>query len=315
MRWIVAALVVPLAACTGEPREVALGTVEWDRIELIAEATEPVLEIAVRENQRVAAGDLLLRLDDRRAAAELAQATAEVARLTALLEEQHNGVRPETIAEARARVSRAQSLAHNAEQDRVRAADLRSRRLASPAELDRAEATARAAAAEQRAASAALDQLLAGTRVETLAQTEAALAAAKARQDVVAIAHERLTVRAPRAGRIDAIPVEVGDQPARGAWMISLLVGDAPHARVFVPERLRAGLMPDAAFEVQVEGVPDALEGRLRQVRSEPSFTPYYALTGDDASRLTYVAEIELLGERARSLPAGLPATAQLRRP
>ena len=42
-------------------------------------------------------------------------------------------------------------------------------------------------------------------------------------------------------------------------------------------------------------------------IRSEPAFTPYYALVGKDAARLSYLAEIELTGQEARNLPAGLP--------
>ena len=42
-------------------------------------------------------------------------------------------------------------------------------------------------------------------------------------------------------------------------------------------------------------------------IRSAPSFTPYYALAGDDAARLSYVAEIALDPGLGRGLPAGLP--------
>jgi HlyD family secretion protein len=41
-------------------------------------------------------------------------------------------------------------------------------------------------------------------------------------------------------------------------------------------------------------------------IRSEPSFTPYYALIGEDAARLSYLAEIQL-DKDAGELPAGLP--------
>ena len=50
---------------------------------------------------------------------------------------------------------------------------------------------------------------------------------------------------------------------------------------------------------------------RVRSIRSEAAFTPYYALTGDDASRLMYRAELVLQGEAARQLPAGLPLSAE----
>jgi hypothetical protein len=42
-------------------------------------------------------------------------------------------------------------------------------------------------------------------------------------------------------------------------------------------------------------------------IRSEPAFTPYYALTGRDAARLSYLAEVEL-DASAAALPVGLPA-------
>jgi HlyD family secretion protein len=41
-------------------------------------------------------------------------------------------------------------------------------------------------------------------------------------------------------------------------------------------------------------------------IRSEPSFTPYYALIGEDAARLSYLAELQL-DKAAGELPAGLP--------
>jgi HlyD family secretion protein len=53
--------------------------------------------------------------------------------------------------------------------------------------------------------------------------------------------------------------------------------------------------------------------GTVRVVRSEPTFTPYYALTGQDATRLSYLAEIQL-GPDAAQLPAGLPVWVELNR-
>ena len=55
-----------------------------------------------------------------------------------------------------------------------------------------------------------------------------------------------------------------------------------------------------------MDGRAAALKGRVRMIRSEPSFTPYYALIGEDAARLSYLAEIAL-DKQAAQLPAGLP--------
>ncbi len=66
---------------------------------------------------------------------------------------------------------------------------------------------------------------------------------------------------------------------------------------------------------MRVEGVATPFTATLRSIRSEPSFTPYYALAGDDASRLVYPAELVLDGAAAAELPAGLPVTAMVQAP
>jgi len=86
-----------------------------------------------------------------------------------------------------------------------------------------------------------------------------------------------------------------------------MLVGASPYARIYVPQPLRAGVQVGDEARVFVAGRKDALPGRVRMIRSEPVFTPYYALTGEDAARLSYLAEISL-DTQAADLPAGLPA-------
>ena len=72
------------------------------------------------------------------------------------------------------------------------------------------------------------------------------------------------------------------------------------------PERMRANVKPGQAARVFVDGRDAELVGSIRMIRSEPSFTPYFALIGEDAARLSYLAEVELGADAAR-LPAGLP--------
>ena len=71
-------------------------------------------------------------------------------------------------------------------------------------------------------------------------------------------------------------------------------------------EALRAGVKVGTPAQVHVEGTDRVWSGTVRMVRSDPTFTPYYALTGQDVSRLSYLAEVQL-GDDARELPAGLP--------
>ncbi len=289
-----------------------LGTLEWDRIAVPAEVSEPIVQILVKEGDHVAADQLLLALDARRTQAQADAAQADVQRLTAALDELRHGARIETIDASRAALARTQATALNARLARDRAAEIRKKGLISQADLDNADAALRQANADANAAQANLAELLHGTRPEDLAQGEAAQAQAQATLAQLQVTLQRLSVRAPRAGHVDTLPFKLGDRPAAGASVVSLLVGDAPYARVFVPEPVRASLQQGARFSVRVDGVAQVFTATAVRIASEATFTPYYALSGDDASRLAWRAELELDAATARDLPAGIPCQATL---
>ena len=306
-RWkraCVLVLVASLAAC-GEPPPQVLGTLEWDRITLPAPVAERIVRIDVREGQVVAAGAPLLQLELTRSAAQADAATALARQSRDALAELQAGARSEQVAQARAALASAQAQAAEARASLARLRPLAARQLVAKSDHDRAAATAGSAEGQVRAAQAVLDELRHGTRPERIAQGEAALAAAQAQATVQAASLGKLDVRAPRAGRVDSLPYRLGDQAPVGAPLAILLVGEAPYARVYVPEPLRAGVKPGQAARVFVDGREGSIAGHVRMVRSEPSFTPYYALSGDDAARLSYLAEVVL--DAPIDLPAGVP--------
>ncbi|WP_298580801.1 HlyD family secretion protein [uncultured Luteimonas sp.] len=296
-----------LAGCRQAPPQ-ALGTLEYDRIALPAPAAERIAEIVVREGQRVEAGARILSLESSRGDAQLAAAEADVARQRQVLEELRNGARSEDIAQLRANLAAAQAQARDARAYSARLQPLGSRQLVAAAEVDRARAAAASADAQVAAARAALAELQRGVRPEQIAQAEAALAAAQAQLRAQSVTTGKLDVLAPRAGRIDSLPYRLGDEPPPGAPVAVMLVGDAPYARVYVPEplRMQVAVGDVATVHLGADG-GRSYRGRVRMIRSEPTFTPYYALTGKDAARLSYLAEVELEGEGVAELPAGLP--------
>lgn len=309
--WIGMVLLL-VAGCGRDGGQIMPGTVEWDRVAVLAETTEPVRDIRVHEGDRVKAGDVLLQIDARRTDAALAAATAERDAARAQLAALRHGARAESIDAARGDVVRLQAEADNAVRERDRLARLRTQGLVSQADLDRANAAVQGSAGGKQSADARLRELEHGARSEDVDTAAARLASLDARVQALTVTRERLTVTAPRDGRVDSLPFRVGDQPVPGATLVSLLAGDAPYVRLYVPATLRASLTIGTQFSVSVEGVSQSFAARLRSIRSEAAFTPYYALVGNDASRLSYRAEIVLVGDEAKQLPAGLPATATL---
>lgn len=287
----------------------ALGTLEWDRIALPAPVAEVISNIAVKEGQRVGAGEVLLQLDDRRTRAQLQSLEAQVLQRRAMLDEMLEGPRIEEIERAQANLAayRAEETERRANYKRLDA--LKDEDFVSQSDLDSALSSYNSAVAQSRAGAAQLLELQRGSRIEDIAQAEAAWQQAQAQVAEQKVLLEKLTVRAPRAGLVDSLPYKLGDEAPVGGALAIMLVGETPYARVYVPQALRAAVRVGDRVQVRVEGFEQLYWGRVRLLRNDPSFTPYFALTGDDATRLSYLAEIQLEAG-AVHLPAGLPLQA-----
>jgi len=305
--------ILMLGGCTKAPPQ-TLGTLEYDRITLPAVVAERIVAIDVREGQRVTAGQTLLQLDEAQTRAGLLAAEAQAQQQRDALTQLLNGPRAEDIAQARANLAAARAQAREARAYYLRLQSLKIRNYVAAADLDRARAAAGSADGQVAATRAALDLLLHGTRPEQIAQGRANLAAALAQADAQRVLLDKLHVVAPRAGLVDSLPYRLGDQAPVGAPLAILLVGNAPYARIYVPEQQRANVHVGDAVRVFVDGREKPYAGKIRMLRSEPAFTPYYALIGEDASRLSYLAEVAL-GADAANLPAGLPVRVEFVRP
>jgi HlyD family secretion protein len=283
--WLLALL--GLCACFDGGPPPAVGTLERDRLDLVAEASEPVV-------------------------ARPAQAEGARARAAARQAELVRGPRPERIAEARARLQGAEGRLVAAREDLARSRDLFDEGVLSPQQRDELRAIFDESLAARDAAKATLAELLDGTSEEELAQVEAALTEAEAAVAEARIQLGRLEVRAPTAGWLDALPYELGERPPVGGVVAVLLEDDAPYARVYVPASLRVHVRPGTPARVHVDGIDEPIPGRVRTVSRDASFTPYFALTERDRGRLVYLAKVDLLGPEARSLPTGVPVAVEL---
>ncbi len=289
-----------------------VGTLERDRIEIIADSAEPIVSLEVREGQHVESGQVLLRQDMALAGTRAAQADAEVEQAKHRLTELERGARVEEIDRARARLASTRAAVARDEREFVRVSSLVEQKLFSQAQLDTARATRDASRAAQKEAQAQLTELLRGTRIEEIDQARATVAAAQAARRELEVNDARLTVLATRAGTIDALPYKMGERPPKGAPVVVMLADSPAFARVYVPEGQRVHVRPGANARIYVDGLEQPLKGRVRYVASDAAFTPYFALTQRDRSRLAFLCEIEVVDSNGASLPAGVPVEAQV---
>lgn len=300
-----------LAGCGAEENlNRVVGELASDRIELTAEISEPILSIEIAEGEEVVAGQVLIQQDDRRAQARLAEAEAALGQTRARLDELVRGPREEQITAARANVEGATQDLDFRRSEMTRVTEVHARGLAAPDQLDRARAALDAAEANLKFSLAQLEERLAGTTVEELAQAEQAVKQAEARRNAALIDVERHTTLAPVEGVADTRLFEVGERPGPGQPMLIILSGAQPHARVYVPEDLRVHVNSGTKARIYVDGLENPIPARVRWVASEAAFTPYFALTERDRGRLSYIAKIDITEERER-LPDGVPVNVE----
>lgn len=300
------------SACSSESDATRIvGELASDRVELTAEAGEPIIEILVAEGERVSQGQVLLRQDAQRANAKLAEAEAVILQAQARLDELVRGPRSEQIAAARANVAGAKKELEFRQSEFDRTREIQARNLASEEALDSAKAALDGALANDEVRRAQLQELLSGTTVEELAQAEQTVAQAAARRDLLAVDVERHETIAPVAGIVDSRLFEVGERPSPGQAMLILLPGEQPHARVYVPEEHRLSVRVGSTVRISIDGLDETLDGRVRWVAREAMFTPYFALTERDRGHLTYAAKIDIDKDGDR-LPDGIPVSVEL---
>ena len=238
------------------------------RVQLAAQVSGRVLEVAVAEGRTVRAGDLLVRIDDREARAAVAQAEAAVDRARGLLDQLQR-----VSAVVTGESSRQAAVAlEQAEATLARTRTLAASGALSRVDLEDAERAVDIARARKQAADAEAAAATPGGA--DLGVAEAGLAEARAQAEAarVRLAHTRVT--APEAGTILTRAVEPGDTVQPGATLFELAAGDHTELVIEPDERnlawIREGQVarasadafPDRQFDARVDFVAPAVDAR-----------------------------------------------------
>jgi len=301
-----------LVACSRHDHGTVPGTLERERVELVADANESILSLPFAEGAAVKPGDVVVVQDRELSAADLDAARAQLAEAESRADELKNGPRNTTIRAAIARRDNARAQRDSAVRERDRLLGLVARSLVSKQDADRQSAVADAAEATLREAESDLRELQEGTRAEQITQAKQAADSARATLKGLETTASRLEVRSPIAGTVDALPFHVGEKPARGATVAVLLATTAPFARVHVPEPIRAHVKVGTTATLRVDGIERTFKGHVRYIASEAEFTPYYSLTPADRSRLAFRAEVVIDDQEGSTLPVGVPVDVTL---
>jgi HlyD family secretion protein len=248
------------------------GEIEGTAVDLSSRVGARIIEVRVREGERVNQGDVLLRLDCSDPQAQLAEA------------------------EARLAAAKAQAVALEAQRG---AADRQARRLSAlPADVP-------ASSIDQTAAGAA------GLGHQTDA-ARAQVRAADAMVARVRLLVAECEIRAPRAAEVATLPHEAGELVSPGAVLVRLVDLSEVKATFYVPNAEIGAVKPGGRAVVVADAWPgEEFEATVRTVALEAEFTPRNVQTRTDRDRLVYPVEVTVKN-RDGKLRAGMPVQVTL---
>ena len=198
-----------------------------DKVSVAPQVDGYVAEVLVGDNQQVAAGQVLVRLDTAPLKAALAQAEANAAALDAAVRAVDDKARLEQamIAQKAAGVASAHAQSQLAQAELARYGTLAGQGWVSPQRAQTAKATASQASAGVEQAKATLEaerraaQSLGSSRAQTLAQAQAAHAVVEQAR----INLDRAEIKAPVAGVVGARAVRPGQYVRPGSALMSVV--------------------------------------------------------------------------------------------
>jgi HlyD family secretion protein len=293
-----------------DPSRVKLnGRLEAPLVDLAPKVAGRVISIAVKEGERVKAGDLLIRLDlgDTALAVERDRHGVQSAR--ARLQDLAVGSRQAEVAAAEAEVADRRAAVDLATREVQRQEFLLSRQVGAERDYDRAKTELDRAVASVRMSEEKLALTREGfRRYQTeQARSEVDRAQAQLRQSEV-VARES-EIRAPADAIVMHKMVEPGQLLAAGQTGMTLALTSRLYVRTFVPETKLGLVRHGLRAQVTVDAFPDQrFDGVVTEIAPDAEYTPKAVETKSERINLVYGAKVDLAEGWAARLVPGQPA-------
>jgi len=260
------------------------GEADATRIDIAARVDGRVAQRPVDRGQNVAAGQVLVTIDNPQLLTKLKEAQAGQAVALADLKRIEVGTRAEVIDQRKAALAAAEASAQLAQQTYDRTKQLTARDFASVQKLDEATATLDVARRSQQQAKLALEEAVAGYTAEERGVAKASVVKADAAIATLQAQVAEMTVKAPVAAQVYVTSAEVGEFVSPGVPLLSLVDLSDLWLRFDLREDLVKGLKIGDRFEMRVPALGDKLiTAAIRRIATRGEYAGWRATraTGD----------------------------------
>ena len=310
--WLPLTLVVASLACSPapDPNVVDLnGRIEAPLVDLAPKVAGRVVEITVKEGDRVKAGDLLIRLDLGETALDVERNRHGVASAQARLQDLAVGSRQAEVAAAEAEVEDRRAAVDLATRETERQQFLLSKEAGAERDYDRAKTELDRALAAVRISEERLALTREGFRQWQTAEARSEVQRAQTQLRQSEVVARESEVRAPADGIVTHRMVEPGQLLAAGQTGITLALTNRLYVRTFVPETKLGLVRHGLAAEVIVDAHPGkSFKAIVTEIAPDAEFTPKAVETREERVNLVYGAKVDLTQGWEAALVPGQPA-------
>jgi HlyD family secretion protein len=306
------------AAACGAPEDPGVvnlnGRLEAPLVDLAPKVAGRVIEIRVKEGDRVKAGDVLVVLDLGDTELDVERDRHGVDSARARLRDLSVGSRQAEVAAAEAELSDRQAAVELATREVQRQQMLLAREVVAEREYDRAKTDLDRALAAARVSEERLALTREGFRSwqTEQARSEVERARTQLRQSEV-VARER-EIRAPADAIVTHRLAEPGQLLAPGQNALTLALTNRLYVRTFIPEPRLGVVKHGQTATVSVDAFPGrTFEAVVTEISPQPEFTPKAVETREERVNLVYGAKVDLQGAWNVALVPGQPAEVQVR--
>lgn len=314
-RFILVPLAAALAAAPGcagdeDPSIIRLnGRLEAAMVDLAPKVTGRVVEVRVREGDRVKAGDLLVRLDLGETELAVERDQSSVAAARSRLRDLQAGSREPEIDAAEAEVADRRAALDLATKELERQQFLLSRKVGTERDLDRARTEVERARAAMTASGNRLALLREGARRWQVEQAARDVDRAQAQLEQSRTVVSESELRAPADAIVLHRMAEPGQLMTPGQPGLTLAFSDRLYVRTFVPEPQLGRVRQGQRAEVFVDSFPGrTFPATVGEIAREAEFTPKAVETREERVNLVYAAKVYLDEGWSEPLVPGQPA-------
>lgn len=215
-----------------------------------------IMEITVEEGDRAGAGAMLVRMNDRKVAAQVELSEARLLAAQAGLREQSSGFRKEDVAAGDSAVQRATAVFEQAGSESERQKRLLEKGATTRVEWEKAEEARRVARAQLDELKAQQDKLRRGSRQETVDQAKAGVAEIHAELKYQRALLADYSIAAPFDALVIERFVEPGETVDIAAPLLSLIDPDQLRIHAEVEESDVGRVVLDQQVAVTVDNLP-----------------------------------------------------------